>query len=508
MFLGQALRARGQLPVETTSFVGREAELARLSALLSRARLVTVTGPGGVGKTRLALRAAAKAAPGFADGACLAELATVAEPGLLVPAVAGVLGVAGPARGALLDAVLAHLADRQLLLILDTCEHLIDACAMFAEAVIARAPRVTMLATSREPLDVSGENACPVAPLPVPRRSDAGTPAGTAVELFIQRASAAVPGYAFTPDDLPQVIRLCRRLDGIPLAIELAAVRLRALPLAELASRLDQRLALLASGHGARHRTLRDAIGWSYDLCTPAEQALWARLSVFGGPFTMGAAEEVCAGELGPGQVMPALIRLVDKSILVRAGQTAVRLGHTRVRRRPAHQVPDARHLPRVRRGSARRLGRRGGYQAALHRPLPGHGRSACATTSSTTTSSAGCGNCGASTTTSGPRSTARSAARRPQPARAADARRGAGVGGTASSSPPHCSTTGAAVASLPKAASGSARPSRARPRARPPAAARCSRAATCSRCRAAPTSRSPTRRGSSTWPPSSPTAR
>jgi predicted ATPase/DNA-binding CsgD family transcriptional regulator len=323
MFLGQALWSRGQLPVETTSFVGREAELARLSGLLSRARLVTVTGPGGVGKTRLALRAAAKAAPGFDDGACLAELATVTEPGLLVPAVAAVLGIDGAHRGAPLDAVLAHLADRHLLLILDTCEHLVDACAMFAEAVIARAPRVTMLATSREPLDVSGENACPVAPLPIPRRADAGAPAGTAVELFIQRASAAVPGYAFTPDDLPQVIRLCRRLDGIPLAIELAAVRLRALPLAELASRLDQRLALLASGHGARHRTLRDAIGWSYDLCTPAEQALWACLSVFGGPFTMSAAEEVCAGELDPGQVMPALIRLVDKSILVRAGQAA-----------------------------------------------------------------------------------------------------------------------------------------------------------------------------------------
>ena len=323
MFLGQPFRSRSSLPVETTSFVGREAELARLDALLSRARLVTVTGPGGVGKTRLALRAAAKAAPSFTDGACLAELATVAEPGLLVRSVASALGVGGPLRGSPLDAVLAHLADRHLLLILDTCEHLVDACAMFAEAVIARAPRVTMLATSREPLDVSGENACPVAPLPIPRRPGAGMPAGTAVELFVQRASAAVPGHVFTPDDLPQVIRLCRRLDGIPLAIELAAVRLRALPLAELASRLDQRLALLASGRGARHRTLSDAIGWSYDLCTPAEQTLWACLSVFGGPFTMSAAEEVCAGELDPGQVMPTLIRLVDKSVLVRAGQPA-----------------------------------------------------------------------------------------------------------------------------------------------------------------------------------------
>ena len=339
MFLGQGLRSRGQLPVETTGFVGREAELARLSALLSRARLVTVTGPAGVGKTRLALRAAAKAAPGFADGACLAELASVAEPGLLVPSVAGALGVGGPLRGSPLDAVLAHLADRHLLLILDTCEHLVDACAMFAEAVIARAPRVTMLATSREPLDVSGENACPVAPLHIPR-PDAGMPAGTAVELFIQRASAAVPGYTFTPDDLPQVIRLCRRLDGIPLAIELAAIRLRALPLAELASRLDQRLALLASGHGARHRTLRDAIGWSHDLCTPAEQALWACLSVFAGPFTMSAAEEVCAGDLDPGQVMPTLIRLVDKSILMRAGRRPVPRGRPGPRRGRAQASP------------------------------------------------------------------------------------------------------------------------------------------------------------------------
>ena len=250
----------------------------------------------------------------------------MAEPGQLVPVVADVLGVGEPARGSLHDAVLAHLAERQLLLILDTCEHLIDACALFAEAVTARAPRVTMLATSREPLDVSGENACPVAPLPVPRRHAAGAPApaGTAVELFIQRASAAVPGYAFTPDDLPHVVRLCRRLDGIPLAIELAAVRLRALPLAELSGRLDQGLALLVSGHrGARHRTLRDAIGWSHDLCTQVEKALWARLSVFGGPFTMSAAEEVCAGELDPGQVMPPLIRLVDKSVLVRAGRAA-----------------------------------------------------------------------------------------------------------------------------------------------------------------------------------------
>jgi predicted ATPase/DNA-binding CsgD family transcriptional regulator len=359
MLVGQTAGQPGQLPAETTGFIGREAELARLGALFDRARLITVTGPGGVGKSRLALRAAAAAVPGFADGVCLVELSALREPGLLVHAVASALGLPEQSHGSHLDAVLTHLRDRHLLLILDTCEHLIDACAMFAEAVIARAPRVTMLATSREPLDVSGENACPVAPLPVPELDEldddpyarydrgsghracsrgpggawAGRPpgraewgiaspeesSGSAVDLFLQRAAAAVPGFTITPDDLPDVIRLCQRLDGIPLAIELAAVRLRALSLSELANRLDQRLALLTGGQrGGRHRTLRDAIGWSHALCTPAERAMWARLSVFAGPFTMSAAEEVCADGRGDDQVMPTVIRLVDKSVLVR----------------------------------------------------------------------------------------------------------------------------------------------------------------------------------------------
>jgi non-specific serine/threonine protein kinase len=319
MFAGPTGRQHGQLPVETTGFIGREAELARLSALLEQARLITVTGPGGVGKSRLALRAAAAAAAGFADGVCLVELSALREPGLLVHTVAGALGLPEQSHGSHLEAVLADLSDRHLLLVLDTCEHLIDACAMFAEAVVARAPRVTLLATSREPLDVSGENACPVGPLPVPRQPDEDAIEGSAVELFLQRAAAAVPGFTATTDDLPDVIRLCQRLDGMPLAIELAAVRLRALPLDELAGRLDQRLALLTSGQrGGRHRTLRDAIAWSHDLCTPAEQAMWARLSVFAGPFTMSAAEEVCADGPEAGRVMPTVIRLVDKSVIVR----------------------------------------------------------------------------------------------------------------------------------------------------------------------------------------------
>jgi predicted ATPase/DNA-binding CsgD family transcriptional regulator len=338
MFVAQITRQPGRLPVEVTGFVGREAELARLVGLLERARLVTVTGPGGVGKTRVALRAAALALAGggaggrrgsrFADGVRLVELAPLREPELLPDLVAEALGLPERPAGQQRDAVLAHLRDRRLLLILDTCEHLIDACAVFAEAAVAEAPGLTLLATSREPLDVIGENSCPIPPLPIPSLDaidGQDTLDGTAVDLFMQRAAAAVPGFAVTAGDMRHVLRLCQRLDGIPLAIELATVRLRALPLAELARRLDERQVLLTSGQrGGRHKTLRDAIAWSYDLCTPAEQALWARLSVFAGPVSISAAEEVCAdGALDRDQVMPTMIRLVDKSVLARTEPAA-----------------------------------------------------------------------------------------------------------------------------------------------------------------------------------------
>lgn len=320
MFVGQITRQQGRLPVEATGFIGRQAELARLAALLERARLVTITGPGGVGKTRVALRAAAQAGPAFKDGVCLVELSTLREPALLPHVVADALGLPERSPGLRQDAVLAHLRDRHLLLILDTCEHLIDECAVFAEAVIAEAPRVTLLATSREPLDVIGENSCPIPPLPIPGLDVPAGAGGTAVDLFMERAAAAVPGFTVAADQMRHVIGVCKRLDGIPLAIELAAVRLRALSLAELASRLDERLVLLADGQrGGRHKTLRDAISWSYDLCTPTEQALWARLSVFAGPVSISAAEQVCAdGEVDRDQVMSMMIRLVDKSVLGR----------------------------------------------------------------------------------------------------------------------------------------------------------------------------------------------
>jgi predicted ATPase/DNA-binding CsgD family transcriptional regulator len=341
------VREHGRLPAETTGFVGREAELARLDSLLASARLVTVTGPGGVGKTRLAVRAAAQAAARFPDGARIAELSPLRDPELLPQAVANALGLPEVAQSAGLEAVLGHLRHRGMLLILDTCEHLIEACALLAEAIMAHAPGVTVLATSREPLDVSGETSCPLAPLPVPaltaaaelwaRHSHsadrapphtqgetfAGPPDSAAVDLFLQRAATAVPGFSIGPDDLPDVIRLCRRLDGVPLALELAALRLRTLPLAELVSRVGRRMGILARAYlGSRHQTLRDTIGWSYDLCTPAERATWARLSLFEGPFSLAAAEEVCAGYADAGPVLPAIIRLVDKSVLLRIEPT------------------------------------------------------------------------------------------------------------------------------------------------------------------------------------------
>jgi predicted ATPase/DNA-binding CsgD family transcriptional regulator len=312
-FTGQ--RRPGVLPIEPNSFIGRAAEVQRLTALLRSARLVTVVGPGGVGKSRLCLHiaSAALSAGRYPDGVVLVELSPVTDPALLAAKVAAGLGL--PQQDASLQwaAVLEYVRDRRMLLILDTCEHLVDACAAFAEAVLRAAPSVTVLATSRQPFDAPGEHAFPVAPLPIE---------ADAVELFAQRAAAVDPGFAVTAANRADVVRLCRRLNGMPLAIELAAVRLRALPLAELADLLDIGFSVLTvtrRGGVARHQTLRTAIEWSHELCTPSEQALWRRLSVFAGSFDLAAAEEVCADAALPaGEVVHALIGLVDKSVVMR----------------------------------------------------------------------------------------------------------------------------------------------------------------------------------------------
>jgi non-specific serine/threonine protein kinase len=295
-----------------TDFVGRETELTHLARLFTCARLVTVHGPGGVGKTRVSLRAAAEAVDRFPDGVWIIELSGLRDPELLPNTVAARLGLPEQDARPQVEAVLDHLRERRMLLIFDTCEHLIDACADLAEAIIREAPAVTLLATSRQPLDVHGEHTFPIPPLPE----------ADAMVLFARRAEAAVPGFAVDDDNRGQVTRLCQRLDGIPLAIELAAVQLRALPLPELVRRLDTRFAMLApgaSGAQPRHQTLRTAIEWSYDLCSPLERALWQRLSVFADGFDLAAVEEVCAeSEPEREEIVAALFGLIDKSVVLR----------------------------------------------------------------------------------------------------------------------------------------------------------------------------------------------
>jgi predicted ATPase/DNA-binding CsgD family transcriptional regulator len=320
MRLGLTRQRLGQLPVEVTGFVGRRRELAELDALLRGARLVTVCGPGGVGKTRAALRAVAAAAQRFDDGVCLVELSGLRDADLLPDTVAACLGLPRTDSRSRLDAILDFLRDRRLLLILDTCEHLLDACAMFADVVLRSTAGLTVLATSRQPLDVPGEHTCAIAPLP----------AGSAIELFAQCAATVVPGFAITGANRAAAEAVCARVDGVPLAIELAAVRLRALSLEQLAAGLEDRFRLLTGGRRAtlpHHQTLQAATEWSYDLCTPAEQLLWARLSVFAGTFDVAAVEQVCGGDpLEAADLLATLIGLVDKSVVLRVDGEGYRL--------------------------------------------------------------------------------------------------------------------------------------------------------------------------------------
>jgi predicted ATPase/DNA-binding CsgD family transcriptional regulator len=328
-----AVQRRWHLPADVSGFVGRSGELGRLAGLLGSERLVTVAGPGGVGKTRLALRAAAVAAP--ADGSCLVELSGLTVPELLPDTVGLRLGLQRGGEASRLEAVLGELRGRKLLLILDTCEHLTAACADFVKRVLRETSDVKILATSRQPLHVPGEEVLRLGPLPVPSAGAAHAGAGDAVELFAQRAAAAVSGFKLTADDLPDVVKLCRRLDGIPLAIELAAVRVRALPIAELAARIEAGLVAgtgTRRGSTGRHQTLHAAIEWSYGLCTGTEKAAWRRLSVFAGTFDPAVARDVIAAFPGAGDDLPleqtdeVLGELVDKSVVLRAGPGRYRL--------------------------------------------------------------------------------------------------------------------------------------------------------------------------------------
>ncbi|MFH8981660.1 ATP-binding protein [Streptomyces varsoviensis] len=306
-----------------TSFVGRGREIARCRELLARTRLVTLVGPGGVGKTRIAMRVAARVAGEYEEGARFVELSGLGHAESLPRAVSEALGLPEQRSRPQEDALVEYAAERELLLVLDTCEHVLDSCAALADLLLPRAPRLTILATSRQPLAAPGEHLLPVPALPLPRPGDDGD--SDALALLAERAAAVLPGFALTGANRRHAVALCHRLGGMPLAIELAAVRLRALPLDQLVARLSDTFALLDHGRmttSARHQTLRRTMDWSHELCTPAERLLWARLSVFAGSFGLDAVTEVAADdELPADAVLNHLVGLVEKSVVVRLGE-------------------------------------------------------------------------------------------------------------------------------------------------------------------------------------------
>jgi predicted ATPase/DNA-binding CsgD family transcriptional regulator len=313
----------GNLPAEPNSFIGRERDLTELALLLSDVRALTLCGPGGIGKTRLALRLACDLVPDFPAGAWLVELADTADPDLIPRRVAATLGIREEPDQPMLGTLATALRGRRMLLILDTCEHIVDGCAELVHQLLASCPQLRMIATSREPLRVRGETVWRVPPLSLPAHVDplslADLPRHEAMRLFAERASAARAGFELGSDNAEAVARLCRTLDGMPLAIELAAARVRALSVEQIASRLDDRFRLLASGDRtapARQQTLRAAVDWSYELLSEPEQILLRRLSVFAG-WNLEMAEQVCADEQNPAaSVLDLMAALIDKSLV------------------------------------------------------------------------------------------------------------------------------------------------------------------------------------------------
>ncbi|ROO91296.1 putative ATPase [Actinocorallia herbida] len=300
--------AAGNLPAPASRLIGRRREVADVRRLLAGSRLLTLTGVGGVGKTRVALAAAADLADAAPDGVWFVELSALRDEGLLAYAVRAGLGLRDRDLRAPVAVLRDHLSGRRALLVLDTCEHLVGACGELVSGLLAAAPGLRVLATSRQPLRVPGERTLALAPLP---------PGDHAVTLFHTLAAEADPGF---DRDRDLAVALCERLDGLPLAIELAAVRLRTLTVRQLVARLDDRFRLLEEpGREGRHGNLRTAVGWSHELCEPRERLLWARLSVFNGDFDLEGAEHVCAdGTLPAEAVLDVLAGLVDKSIVVR----------------------------------------------------------------------------------------------------------------------------------------------------------------------------------------------
>ena len=311
------------LPVQTTTFIGRERQFADITSALGAARVVTLTGVGGVGKTRLAVQIGAKVLPHYRDGVWLVELAPIVDPTAVVEVVSSALGVRQRQGQRLQVSLLDFLRAKELLLLLDNCEHLIETAARFIDEVVRSCSHFRVLATSREGLGVSGERIIAVPALELPGELDTDAEAlggAEAIRLFVERAGEAKVGFTLTEKNQTAVAQLCRRLDGIPLAIELAAARVRSLTPTELALRLDERFRLLAGGPRTaveRHQTLRRAIDWSYELLTEVEQQALNRLAVFAGDFGLDAAEAVIGGDgVNADDVVDLLARLVDKSLI------------------------------------------------------------------------------------------------------------------------------------------------------------------------------------------------
>jgi non-specific serine/threonine protein kinase len=325
---GQADRAskpKHNLPYQLTSFVGREQEIAQLEELVTAHRLVTLTGAGGAGKTRLAIEVASRLTDAFPDGVWLVELAALSDPRLVPQAAAQVFEVKEQPRRPLIETLSDHLASKKLLLVLDNAEHLLEGCVQFVDLVLRRSPGVAILVTSRERLGMAGELTYRVPSLTVPGPGDDVAPdallAYEGVRMFVERARLLRPHFSVTSENAASLASICHRLDGIPLAIELAAPRLRSMSVEELSQRLEHRFALLTDGSRTalpRHRTLRSMIDWSYDLLREPEKLFLQRLSVLAGGWTLAAAEEVCAGEgIEQRYVLDLLTSLADKSLVV-----------------------------------------------------------------------------------------------------------------------------------------------------------------------------------------------
>ena len=325
MMAGRA-RQPGNLPVGVTRFVGRRRELAEVRQLLVQTRLVTLTGVGGVGKTRLAVEAAGQVRHAFPDGMWMADLSAVADPSQVPQAVVNALGIIDQSTRPAAEKITGHLADAVALIVLDNCEHLADACAALVSRLLSQTRSVRVLATSRRPLGITGEHLLTVPPLKVPGPEVATQPVAAlsqydAVTMLADRTAALRPGFAVTEENAAAAVRVCAQLDGLPLAIELAASRLRSLSLEQLADRLEHRFTVLNRGSPAaqpRQQTLHAVFDWSYSLCSAAERLLWARLSVFSGTFDLDAAEAVCEGPgLPASAILDELDRLVAQSIVL-----------------------------------------------------------------------------------------------------------------------------------------------------------------------------------------------